>query len=158
MPSARSFRASDALARAFKRGTLLAASRAMAFEECARAYTEANKIAWKNAKHISQRETTLRTYCYPVFGSVSVQDIDAALVLKVLEPIWSKNTETASRLRGRIEAVLDWARSFLWLLGLNGQANTAAPIVRSSSHNILDFVVQISRRESGPRVGWYWAT
>jgi hypothetical protein len=52
----------------------------------------------------------VRTYCYPVFGPVSVREIDTTLVLKVLEPIWSKKTETASRLRGRVEAVLDWAR------------------------------------------------
>ena len=53
---------------------------------------------------------TLETYVYPVFGNVSVADIDAPMVLKVLKPIWSTKTETARRVRGRIEAVLDWAK------------------------------------------------
>jgi len=102
-----------------KRGAILAASRAMTFENCAKAYIEANKIAWRNAKHVRQWESTLRTYCYPVFGPVSVQDLDTALVLKVLEPIWSRKTETASRLRGRIEAVLDWATARGYRTGEN---------------------------------------
>jgi len=66
--------------------------------------------AGENAKHRQQWKSTLNTYCSPVFGKVSVQAIDVALVTKVLEPIWATKPETASRLRGRIEAILDWAK------------------------------------------------
>ena len=65
---------------------------------------------WRNAKHHQQWENTLKAYCTPIFGKVSVQAIDVGLVMKVLEPIWATKPETASRLRGRIEAILDWAK------------------------------------------------
>jgi len=64
----------------------------------------------RSAKHGAQWEATLNTYASPVFGSLPIQAIDTALVMKVLEPIWSEKTETASRVRGRIESVLDWAK------------------------------------------------
>ena len=83
----------------------------MTFEACAQAYIEANKVGWRNPKHVTQWTNTLRIYAYPVLGSLSVQDIDTALVMRVLEPIWKEKTETASRVRGRIEAVpLVWSR------------------------------------------------
>ena len=87
----------------------LQAARAMTFKQCAEAYIDANKAGWKNAKHSAQWSSTLATYAYPVFGDLPVQVVDVTLVTKVLEPIWKTKTETASRLRGRIEAVLDWA-------------------------------------------------
>jgi len=87
----------------------LAAAKAMTFRECAERFIEAHKPGWKNEKHRTQWPNTLRDYAYPVFGDLPVQDVDMPLVLKVLEPIWSEKTETASRVRGRIEAVLDWA-------------------------------------------------
>jgi integrase len=87
----------------------LEAARAMTFRQCAEAYIEAHKAGWQNAKHAAQWSSTLKTYAYPVFGALPVQAVDVALVAKVLEPIWKAKTETASRLRGRIERVLDWA-------------------------------------------------
>lgn len=87
----------------------LEAARAMTFKQCAEAYIEAHKASWKNEKHAAQWPSTIETYAYPIFGNLSVQAIDVALVTKVLEPMWKTKTETASRLRGRIEAVLDWA-------------------------------------------------
>jgi integrase len=69
------------------------------------------QTGWKNAKHRAQWKSTLATYAYPVFGGLSVSTVDTALVLKTIEPIWGTKPETASRLRGRIEAVLDWARA-----------------------------------------------
>ena len=66
---------------------------------------------WRNAKHAAQWPSTLKTYVYPIFGHLPVQTIDAALVLKALEPIWNEKPETASRVRGRIEVVLDWAKA-----------------------------------------------
>src|SRR6516164_9355566 len=85
------------------------AARAMTFQQCAEAYIDAHKAGWQNAKHAAQWSSTLKTYAYPVFGALPVQAIDVALIAKVLEPIWKTKTETASRLRGRIERVLDWA-------------------------------------------------
>jgi integrase len=82
----------------------------MTFDECREAYIRAHAAGWRNPKHHQQWENTLKTYCSPVFGRVAVQAVDVALVMKVLEPIWSTKPETASRLRGRIEAILDWAK------------------------------------------------
>jgi len=81
----------------------------MTFKACAEAYIEAHRAEWKNPKHAQQWENTIATYAYPVFGDLPVAAVDDALVLKVLMPIWESKTETATRLRGRIESVLDWA-------------------------------------------------
>jgi integrase len=88
-----------------------AAKRAMTFRECAEAYIKAHSPTWKNDKHRAQWPATLSTYVYPVVGDLPVDKVDLPLVLKVLEPIWREKPETASRLRGRIEKVLDWAAS-----------------------------------------------
>jgi integrase len=84
-------------------------AKATTFAECAAAYIKAHRAGWKNEKHEAQWETTLATYAGPVFGALPVNAVDTALVMKALEPIWTTIPETASRLRGRIEAVLDWA-------------------------------------------------
>lgn len=85
-------------------------AKAITFKECAERYIETHKSGWKNAKHLYQWKATLKTYAYPVLGDEPVNKVNTALVLKVIEPLWSSKTETASRLRGRIEKVLDWAR------------------------------------------------
>ena len=64
---------------------------------------------WRNPKHRQQWRNTLDTYVYPVIGDLPVQAVDVAHVMKILEPIWQTKPETASRVRGRIETVLDWA-------------------------------------------------
>jgi integrase len=87
----------------------LARRKHMTFKACAEAYIEAHRAEWKNPKHAQQWENTLTTYAYPTFGDLPVATVDEALVLKVLTPIWEAKTETATRLRGRIESVLDWA-------------------------------------------------
>jgi len=87
----------------------LATAKGITFAECAKAYIEAHKGGWRNVKHGEQWGNTLETYAYPTLGSLPVQSIDTSLVMKVLDPIWSTKTETASRIRGRIEAVLNWA-------------------------------------------------
>lgn len=89
---------------------ILASSKAMSFEQCAKAFIVAHEVSWKNDKHKEQWRSTLATYCYPIFGAFPVQAIDTGLVLKVLEPIWAKKPETASRVRQRIERVLSWAK------------------------------------------------
>lgn len=83
--------------------------RTKTFRECATAYIEAHQSEWKNPKHAQQWTNTLDQYAHPVLGDLPASEIDEALVLNVLTPIWSDKTETAKRLRGRIEAVLDWA-------------------------------------------------
>ncbi|MBU7579829.1 MAG: integrase arm-type DNA-binding domain-containing protein [Porphyrobacter sp.] len=81
------------------------------FKAMAETHIAANKESWRNAKHRQQWENTLKTYAYPVFGNLPVAEVDTPHVLKVLEPIWREVPETASRLRGRIETVLDSAKA-----------------------------------------------
>ena len=88
---------------------LLDAAKAMTFKQCAEAYVKGHRAGWRNAKHAAQWEATLATYAEPIIGALPVQVVDTALVLKVIESLWTEKPETASRLRGRIEAVIDWA-------------------------------------------------
>lgn len=87
----------------------LSAANAMTFRQCAEAYIAAHAAGWRNAKHAAQWSATLAAYVYPTFGELPVQDVDVGFVTRVLEPIWSTKPETASRVRGRVENVLDWA-------------------------------------------------
>lgn len=84
-------------------------ARVMTFRQAAEAYIEDNKAGWKNAKHGEQWKSTLERYAYPTIGDLPVAAVDTGLVTKILRPIWATKTETASRLRGRIENVLSWA-------------------------------------------------
>src|SRR5437764_1827522 len=87
------------------------AARAMSFDDCAAAYIKAHEASWRNPKHRQQWKNTVATYVSPKFGSVPVADVDVAMVMKVIEAIWTKKPETAGRVRGRIESVLDWAKA-----------------------------------------------
>lgn len=78
------------------------------FGQCCEQYIEAHCAGWRNAKHAEQWDATLRTYC-ALLWPLDVAAIDTGLVMRCLEPIWKEKTETASRLRGRIESVLAWA-------------------------------------------------
>lgn len=80
------------------------------FEECATQYIEDNKAGWRNAKHASQWANTLETYAYPTMGKLKANEVATEHVTKVLNPIWNTKTETASRVRSRVERVLDWAK------------------------------------------------
>jgi hypothetical protein len=73
-------------------------------------YITAHAARWKSAKHASAWENTLASYCYSTFGSTRVNDVDTALVLKALQPIWTSRRVTAMRVRSKIERVLDWAK------------------------------------------------
>ena len=88
----------------------LATTKGTTFEACAKAYIEAHKAGWKQERHAKQWDQALTKHVYPIFGKLPIQAIDTALVVKALEPIWQKKTETAKRLRGRIECILDWAK------------------------------------------------
>lgn len=87
----------------------LEVARALTFEEATRQYFDQHERKWRNAKHRQQFLNTLATYAFPKIGRLSVAAIDTGLVLKCLEPIWHEKTETANRVRSRIESVLDWA-------------------------------------------------
>lgn len=80
------------------------------FEEAALAYIAAHGDGWKNPKHRAQWKSTLEAYVFPTIGSLMVQDVTQLGVMAVLEPIWKTKNETASRVRGRIESVLDWCK------------------------------------------------
>lgn len=80
------------------------------FEDAAKRFIEAKAHEWKNVKHSSQWKNTLAEYVYPVLGKMMVRHVTRDHVMQVLDPIWVTKTETASRVRGRIENVLDWAR------------------------------------------------
>jgi integrase len=100
----------------------LEAARAVTFRQCAETYIATKEAGWKNDKHKQQWRNTLETYAYPLLGKLPVQVVDAALVLKVLhQPVaasagkkagllWNARPETAMRVRGRLEAILDWAK------------------------------------------------
>ena len=79
------------------------------FEEATKSFLKFKRAEFKNAKHSAQWEATVATYAYPIIGKLPVQSIDTVMVKKILQPIWMTKTETASRLRQRIEAVLDSA-------------------------------------------------
>jgi integrase len=81
------------------------------FKDAAERYIKAHQAGWKNAKHGDQWRNTLETYAYSVIGDLPVAKVETAHVVEILEPIWNKKTETASRLRGRVESVLDWAKA-----------------------------------------------
>jgi integrase len=85
------------------------AARSITFNDAAERYIKAHQAAWKNGKHAEQWRNTLATYAGSIFGELPVAEIDTALVMRVLDPIWRDKTETASRVRGRVECVLDWA-------------------------------------------------
>ena len=88
----------------------LAAARGVTFDECVSRYYDAHKSGWRNARHARDWLSTLRRYVCPILGELPVAAIDTALVVKVVEPLWSTKTVTAARVRARIEAVLDWAK------------------------------------------------
>lgn len=88
-----------------------AGAKAMTFDQCAAAFIKTHAAGWKSAVHHMQWETTLATYVSPVFGSLPIQAVDVGLVMKALEPIWTTKPETAARVRGRIESVLNWAKA-----------------------------------------------
>jgi integrase len=102
-----------------KQTAALEKAKALKFKDAATTYIAAHRAGWRNEKHATQWTATLETYAYPTIGDVSVQAIDTGLVLKILEPIWSKKPETAGRVRGRIESILDWAKARGYRAGEN---------------------------------------
>lgn len=118
------------------------------FDQCSKAYIEAHRSGWKNVKHIDQWTNTLATYASPVFGQLPVADIDTALIVKCLAPIWQTKTETASRLRGRIESVLGWATTSGYRTGENPAR------WRGHLENLLANIGKSSRTKNHPSLPW----
>jgi integrase len=123
-------------------------TQALTFDECAKEYIDAHSVAWKSAKHAAQWTSTLKTYASPIIGGLPVAEVDTALVVKVLSPIWSAKTETATRLRGRIESVLGWAT----VLGHRHGDNPA----RWPKHldNLLANIPKGKRTQHHPALPW----
>lgn len=88
---------------------MLASSSSKTFDECAEAFIAAKRPGWSNPKHADQWTNTLKEYASPTFGKTPVQAIDTENIVQALNKIWTTKTETATRVRQRIEAVLDWA-------------------------------------------------
>ena len=84
-------------------------ARAITFKQAADQCIADRRANWRNAKHAAQWDSSLATYAYPVLGAVPVGDVDKAMVIRVLRPIWNTKRETADRVRSRIETVLNWA-------------------------------------------------
>jgi integrase len=95
--------------RAKERAAKRERTQSLPFRDCASKYIESHRESWKNEKHAAQWESTLSTYAHPIIGDMMVYEVDTHEIMKVLEPIWKGKTETASRVRGRIESILAWA-------------------------------------------------
>ena len=133
------------------------AARVMTFKQCAEAYVKSHRDGWKNAKHAAQWEATFAetrrgslvfSAITAVINDLPVSEIDTALVLKVLEPIWREKTETATRVRSRIELVLSWAAAREYRRGDNparwrGHLQTMLPapgkIARVEHHRAVPY-------------------
>lgn len=105
--------------KAARAATAAAVATALTFKQCVDAYITKQSAEWKNAKHAAQWRSTLETYAYPVIGKMLVRDVNEDHVLRILDPIWLVKTETASRVRGRIESVLDYAKAKKYRTGDN---------------------------------------
>ena len=97
----------------------LAKANAVSFRDAATKYIDTHEAGWTNAKHSQQWRNSLKNYAYPVIGDIMVSEIGLPQLLTVLEPIWRAKTETATRVRARIEAVLGWATTKGYRQGLN---------------------------------------
>ena len=102
-----------------KRERLAAHASKLTFQQAAEQCIATKKHEWKNAKHAAQWSSSLETYAYPVIGALLVEAITTEQVLRVLEPIWTTKTETATRVRQRIEVVLDWCKARKLVAGDN---------------------------------------
>lgn len=106
-------------AKAAKSAMIASQLSGVTFEYCAGEYIKAKEGEWSNAKHGQQWRNTLDTYATPVIGNMLVRDVKTPHILKILNPLWAEKTETATRVRGRIEAVLGWATAREFRTGPN---------------------------------------
>jgi integrase len=92
---------------------------AVTFSQVADMYLDAHEASWRNPKHRQQWHNTLRDYVLPAIGALPVGGVDTGAVMRIIEPLWREKTETASRVRGRIESILDYAKARDWRDGEN---------------------------------------
>jgi integrase len=92
---------------------------AITFAHVADMYVAAHEQSWRNLRHREQWRSTLRDYALPAIADLPVGSVDTGAVVKIIEPLWREKTETASRLRGRIERILDYAKARGWRGGEN---------------------------------------
>lgn len=105
--------------RAKKSALIAAEGKSVTFKQAADLFIKAKEHEWSNTKHAAQWRATVDTYAVPVIGKVLVRDVELPHILEILEPIWTTKTETASRLRGRLENILDWAKGRGYRVGDN---------------------------------------
>ena len=126
----------------------VAAGRDRTFKAATDAIIEAREATWRNDKHKWQWRATLETHAYPILGKLPVSEIETDDVLRVLRPVWTKIPETASRLRGRIEAVLDYARASGWRTGENPAR------WKGNLADLLPRTDKIARAQHQPALPW----
>jgi integrase len=114
-----------------KSAARLATARGLSFRSAAEQFIDDNKVRWENQKHAAQWRSTLEQYAYPNIGDLPIAEVDLPMVLKVLKQpvaaargnpagqLWTARPETASRVRGRLQAVLDWATVHKYRTGAN---------------------------------------
>jgi integrase len=133
----------------------LTQAKLMTFDQCASGYIDAHRASWKSAKHADQWANTIATYVSPIIGSLPVSEVDTALVVKVLRQkttdgaqFWESKTETATRVRGRIELVLGWATTSGYRTGDNP--------ARWKGHldNLLATISKARRTKNHPSLDW----
>jgi len=152
----------DPLAEKQARKDALAAAIRVTFAECAERYIAAHKASWRNEKHGQQWQNTLDRYAAPIMP-LPVASIETTHVVGLLEPIWTTKTETATRVRQRIEAVLDWATARNYRTGdnparLKGNLDKllprAAKVAKVKHHPAMPyaqvpaFMAELRKRES----------
>jgi integrase len=125
-----------------------AAQAGLTFALVAEAYIKAHEPSWRNGKHRQQWRNTLDTYAAPVLGKLPVAAVAVGDVMKVLEPLWRDKTETAARLRGRIESVLDYATARGWRTGENPAR------WRGHLDNLLPARAKVAKVEHHPALPW----
>ena len=126
----------------------MAAANIITFDDAADRYITSHREGWKNAKHADQWVNTLATYASPVFGKMPCSEVTTPLVMRVLEPIWTVKTETATRVRGRIEKILDWAKTQGYRTGDNPAA------WRGHLENLLSAPKKTTKVEHHPALPW----
>lgn len=132
-----------------KKSALIAAEgKNVTFERAADLFINAKEAEWSNIKHAAQWRATVKAYAYPVIGNMLVRDVALPHILAILEPIWITKTETASRLRGRLESILDWAKGrgyrtgdnpALWRGYLEHQLAKPSKVAKVKHHSALPY-------------------
>ena len=145
----------------------IAMAKSKTFDECAATYIEDHEAEWKNKKHVQQWRNTIRDYASPIIGSTSIAEITTADIIRILKPMWQKKNVTASRVRGRIESILDWATAHdlrsgdnpgRWTGHLEHLLAKSTPEQRAEKHHaampyadIPDFIKKLDAQEGMAR-------